>query len=153
MRETWCTCWMNRKECPLSVFQHLEKVVNYSIYMRIFVNFFRGVGVAPMAYGCSQARSRIWVGSCWAIPQPQQCGIQAVSATYITAHSNARYLTYWARPGIEPASSQIPVELVNAEPWSELPDGVSEDSHYPFWIRGAGLIVVTHWPQQFNVTM
>ena len=41
------------------------------------------------------------------IPQPQPCQIQDVSVTYTTAHGKARSLTYWARPGIEPASSRM----------------------------------------------
>ena len=39
-------------------------------------------------------------------PQPQQHQIQAPSATYMTAYSNTRSLTYWARTGIKPTSSQ-----------------------------------------------
>ena len=35
---------------------------------------------------------------------------------YTTAHGNARSLTHWMRPGIEPASSWIPVRFVSAEP-------------------------------------
>ena len=38
-------------------------------------------------------------------PEPQQLGIQAASATYTTAHGNARSPTHWARPGTEPATS------------------------------------------------
>ena len=30
---------------------------------------------------------------CWLTPQPQQCQIQAVSSTYVAAHSNAGSLT------------------------------------------------------------
>ena len=45
-----------------------------------------------------------------AMPDP------AASATYITAHSNTGYLTHWARPGIEPASSWILVRLISAVP-------------------------------------
>ena len=41
------------------------------------------------------------------MPQPQQQGILAANTTYTTAHGNARSLTHWARPGIEPASSWI----------------------------------------------
>ena len=41
------------------------------------------------------------------MPQPQQCQIQATSAIYTTAHGNARSLTYWERPRIEPATSWI----------------------------------------------
>ena len=42
-----------------------------------------------------------------AYTEPQQCRIQAVSATYTTAHGNTRSLAHWVRPGIEPASSGI----------------------------------------------
>ena len=44
------------------------------------------------------------------------------SATYSTAHGNAGSLTYWARPGIETASSWILVRFVSicAEPQHEL---------------------------------
>ena len=43
-----------------------------------------------------------------------------MSATYITAHSNATSLTHWARPGIKPASSWILVRFITAEPQQEL---------------------------------
>ena len=35
-------------------------------------------------------------------PQPQRCGIRAVSVTYTTALGNAGSLTHWVRPGINP---------------------------------------------------
>jgi len=41
--------------------------------------------------------------------------------TYTTAHGNARSLTLWARPGIEPASSWILVGFISTEPQWELP--------------------------------
>ena len=44
---------------------------------------------APMAYGSSQARGQIRT-----TPQPQQHGIQVVSAPCITAHGNSRSLTH-----------------------------------------------------------
>ena len=47
---------------------------------------------APAAYGGSQAMGRIC--SCQPTPQPQQCGIRATSATYTTAHGNARSITH-----------------------------------------------------------
>ena len=59
--------------------------------------------------------------SCGPTPQPQQCQIQATSATYTTAHSNTESLTHWAKPGIEPTSSWILVGFVTSEPWQELP--------------------------------
>ena len=62
---------------------------------------------APTAYGGSQARGSNKSYSCQPTPQPQQCEIQAETATYTTAHSNARSLTHSARPGIKPASSGI----------------------------------------------
>jgi len=54
------------------------------------------------------------------MPEPQQRGIQAMSATYTTAHGNAWPLAYWARPGIELASLWVLVRLVSTEPQWEL---------------------------------
>ena len=48
-----------------------------------------------------------WSYSCWPMPQPQQCRIQAISENYTTAHGSAGFLTHWARPGIKPATSWI----------------------------------------------
>ena len=50
-----------------------------------------------------------------------QCQIRAASSTYTIAHGNARSLTHWARPDIEPASLWILVRFVTAEPQWELP--------------------------------
>ena len=41
--------------------------------------------------------------------------------TYTIAPGNARSLTHWARPGIEPSTSWIPVGLIIAEPLPSLP--------------------------------
>ena len=46
------------------------------------------------------------------MPEPQQRGIQAASATYTTAHGNARSLVRWAKPAIEPASSWMLVGFI-----------------------------------------
>jgi len=54
-----------------------------------------------------------WSSSFQPTPQPQQCKIRAISATYTTAHSNVGSLTHWMRPGIEPTSSWILVGFVN----------------------------------------
>ena len=75
-----------------------------------FVLFFRA---APAAYGGSQARSQIGAARCQPMPQPQQRWIYAASVTYTTAHGNARSLTPWERPGIEPLPSWILVGFVN----------------------------------------
>ena len=58
------------------------------------------------------------------MPQSQQCGIWAASATYTTAHHNAGSLTHWVRPGIKPASSWMLVKFVSAEPRWELPSQI-----------------------------
>ena len=88
-----------------------------------------------MAYGGSQARGLIratvsglhhshsHAGSeprLRPTPQSQQHGIGVVSATYITAHGNARSLTYSPRPGTEPATSGVLVGLASAAPRREL---------------------------------
>ena len=57
------------------------------------------------AYGSSQTRGQNRSYSGQPTPQPQQCKIQAESATYTTGHGNAGSLTHWAAPGIKPASS------------------------------------------------
>ena len=51
--------------------------------------------------------------SCRPMPQPQQCQIHTTSATYTTAHGNARSSTHWARPGIKPATSWFLVRFAN----------------------------------------
>ena len=49
----------------------------------------------------------------WPTPETQQHTIQVTSVTYTAAHCNARSLTHWARPGIEPTSLWMPVRFVN----------------------------------------
>ena len=56
--------------------------------------------------------------SCQPKPQPLQREIQVVSVTYTTAHSNARSLTLWAGPGIEPISSWILVRFLTC--WATI---------------------------------
>ena len=53
--------------------------------------------------------------SCWPTPQPQQCRIQAVSATYTTAHGNTRSLTHWTRPGMELHPHRDKHQVLNLE--------------------------------------
>ena len=81
-----------------------------------FFWFFRAT---PEAYGGSQARGSQARDS-QATPQPQQHGLWAMSATYTTAHSTARPLTHWVRPGTEPATSWFLVRFISALPWREL---------------------------------
>ena len=53
-------------------------------------------------------------------PEPRQCQIWAVSATYARAYSNAGSLTHWARPGMEPATSWFLIRFISSAPWREL---------------------------------
>ena len=72
-----------------------------------------------MAYGSSQARGSNWSWSCCC--QPTQCRIWGMPLTHITVLGNARYLSRWLRPGIQPASPWILVRFLTAAPWWELP--------------------------------
>jgi len=47
------------------------------------------------------------------MPQPQQHGIWAISATNATAWGNTRALTHWVRPGIEPTYLQRQNYILN----------------------------------------
>ena len=89
----------------------------------VFLSFFLGLhpqhmevprlGVPSYPTGLHHSHSN--VGS-----KPHQRWIQATSSTYTAAHSNARSLTHWARPGIKPLSSWIIVRFISAEPRREL---------------------------------
>ena len=76
-----------------------KKLFNLFIYLCILL--FRA---ARAAYGNSQARGRIG----------------AAAAPLHHSHSNAGFLTHWARPGIELESSGIPVGFITIEPQWEL---------------------------------
>ena len=67
----------------------------------LFFVFFRAT---PVMYGNSQAPSRI----------------RDVATGLHRSHSNARFLTYRARPGIKPASSWILVWFITTKPQWEL---------------------------------
>ena len=101
------------QEIPVFFFLFLKFKLNFCFVCLLF-------RAAPAAYGGSQARKSNWSCSLQLIPQPEQCQIQTLVVTYTTAHGNARFLTHWARPGIEPASSWMLVRFVFTEPWWEL---------------------------------
>ena len=82
----------------------------------VFIYLFLLFRAATMAYGDSQARGSNQSYSCWPLPQPQQCQIWATSATYTTAHSNAKSLTHWVKSGIKPATSWFLVRFVSFVP-------------------------------------
>ena len=50
----------------------------------------------------------------------QQCGTQAASVTYTTAHGNSGSPIHWLRPGIKPTSSWILAGFASAAPQQEL---------------------------------
>ena len=77
----------------------------------------------PTAYGSSQARGRTRAVA--TSHSHSSARSQASSVTYTTAHGNAGSLTHWATPELEPASSQILVRFITAEPRWELPLSVS----------------------------
>ena len=66
-------------------------VLGFCLFKVFCFCFFFFFLAAPVAYGCSGARGWIW----------------ATSVTYTAAWGNARILTHWVRPGIEPVSSWI----------------------------------------------
>ena len=54
------------------------------------------------------------------MPQPEQCQIQATSATYTPAHGNIRSLTHWVRLGIKSVISWFLVGFVSTAPQLEF---------------------------------
>ena len=87
--------------------------ISLCLYSRCLYCFFLGGGGHTCGMWRFPGQGWNWSCSHWLTPQPQQHRIQAMSVTYTTAHSNASSLTYWARPGIKPASSWMLVRLVN----------------------------------------
>ena len=89
-----------------------ELLCEYSFFFFFFFFFFFVFCLfraAPMAYGVSQARGLI--GAAAASLHHSHTRSESPSATYTTAHGNARSLTHWWRPGIEPATSWFLVRI------------------------------------------
>ena len=104
-----------------SILSNIQGNIWLLILLLLLLLLFGLFRAASVTYGGSQAR---WLNrsySCQATPQPQQCGIQATSATYATADGNARSLAHWARPEIEYESSWMLVRFVSTEPHGTLP--------------------------------
>ena len=93
-----------------------------------FVFCFRAI---PTAYGASQARGQNGAAATYlhhshSNTESEPC----LRPTYTIAHSNARSLACWARPGIEPVSSWMLVRFISTEPqWECL-------SHFWFVLLG-----------------
>ena len=77
----------------------------FSVFCFVLFFVFCLFRAEPTAYGGSQARGLIG----------------AVATDLHHSHSNAKSLTHWLRPGIEPATSWFLVGFVSAVPWRELP--------------------------------
>ena len=69
------------------------------------------------------------------MPQTPPHQIWAATATYTIGHGNARALTHWAGPGIEPASSWILVGLVTTGPQWESYHNIKRKGWYPRVLR------------------
>ena len=77
-----------------------------------FFFFFCYVRAAPVAYGGSQARG--WIGTLAAgLHHSHSNPGSEPHLRPTTAHGNAGFLTYWARPGMESTSSWILVRFIN----------------------------------------
>ena len=131
MNQTWACIGLEREER-----RHSSQKLNAGFRYQYSGNFFFVFVVvclfvclvfclfraASSTHGGSQARglsNRSY--SCQLTSQPQECWIQAKSATYTTAHGNTGSLTHWARPGIEAATSWFLVRFVSAVPEQEFP--------------------------------
>ena len=106
---------------------------HFHLFLSLFFFFFLFFSLffsrpAPMAFGSSQARGQI--GAVATGPCPHH--IPALSATYTTAHGNARTLTHWVRPGIKPMSSWTLVGFVTSELQWEPPHLIF--STYVIWV-------------------
>ena len=115
----WLKTPLKCKNAPLLV-KELVNIKNEYRYFILFIFIFLLFRAAPEAYESFQARGRIGAIAPGLHPEPQLCRIQALSATYITAHRDTGYLTHWARPGIEPVSLWILVRFITTEPQWEV---------------------------------
>ena len=102
------TAKKEKKKC-LSNFYISDRIKNFRSTVSVCKIFFMAI---PSAFRRSQARS--WIRAAAAPkPQPNQHWIWAAPVTYTAACSNARFLTHWARPGIEPTSSGRQCQVLN----------------------------------------
>ena len=85
-----------------------------------FSFFFLGLYLWHMEVPTLGVQSELWTPTGLHHSQ-SNAGSWAASATYTTAHGNARSITHWTRPGIEPVTLWFLLGLVSAAPWWELP--------------------------------
>ena len=68
--------------------------------------------------------------------QSQQRKMGAIPVTYTTAPGNSGSLTYWAKPGIKPASSGILVGFITPEPQWEFQAHTFKSQEIPHKLLG-----------------
>ena len=124
--------------CPRSAFYdpRLLSINNGNLFGTLSFYFFVFCifRTTPVAYAGSQARGRIRAVAAGLIHSNMR---SEPCTPYTTAHGNARSLTHWKRPGIKPASSQMLVRFISAEPQWEL-------HSLGFQMRGESLITTYH---------
>ena len=97
-----------------------KKKCGFSSGLTVSFLFLCLLRTAPMAYGGSQARSRIRAVAAGLHHSHSSMGSKAPLWLTPRLTANTRSLTHWAKPGIESASSRILVRFVTAEPRWEL---------------------------------
>ena len=122
-RKEWCL-WETVEisvllECSESGDRWLAAGLQNQIFwaLFLFIYFFKGCTCSIWRFPGQGSNQNY---NCWPMPEPQQRGVRTTSATYTTAHSNARSLTHWARPGIKPSTSSFLVGFGSPEPQQEL---------------------------------
>ena len=98
-----------------------------SLHTILFVYLFGFLGPHPWHMKVARLGSNQSY-SCWPKPQSWQRQIRAMSVIYATAHDNARSLTHWAGPGIDPTSSWILVRFITTELQLEPPYHIITES-------------------------
>ena len=83
--------WIGRL-CCVCVYMFIEKYgqsISFLFFLFLFIA--PPLNLWPWALNSTPPGWRSnWNCSCWPMPQPQQVGVQAASATYTTAHGKAR---------------------------------------------------------------
>ena len=92
---------------------HLSSVLNYYYYY-----YFCLVRATPEAYGGSQARGLMGAVAPGLCHSHSNTGSEPCLWPTATAHGNARSLTHWSRPGIEPVL--MVNRFISTEPRQEL---------------------------------
>ena len=83
------------------------------------------------------------------MPEPQQPGIWAASATYTTTHGNTGSLTHWAKPGMEPETSWFLVGFVSAVPERERQYFFKESDDHLYTHTLAQVIIFCDLPHSY----